>query len=180
MNVYILRADSDHYECLIMPFDDLFEFTRRFNGKPLKRKTVYELICTDPDSYSDPKGDFPSLIPNVPVFSRRAVAQLHDLLDGNGELLSTFIGSEEHFLFNVTRVIDALDESKSEIIRFENSSKVMDIDSHVFYRDRLVGAVIFKIPQVRTMDVFVTDTFVDRVHAAGLKGFWFPLVWSSE
>ena len=179
MNVYILRADSDHYECLIMPFDDLFEFTRRFNGKPLKRKTVYELICTDPDSYSDPKGDFPSLIPNVPVFSRRAVAQLHDLLDGNGELLSTFVGREEYFLFNVTRVLDALDESKSELERFDDG-RVFYIDHHSFFEDKLVGSSIFKIQQVRTMDVFVTDTFVDRVHAAGLKGFWFPLVWSNE
>jgi hypothetical protein len=179
LNVYMLRADSDHFKCLIMPNDDLFDFARRFNGKPMNCKTFYEIICVDPDSYSSPKGDFPSLIPGVPVFSRRAVVELRDLLDGNGELLSTFIGPEEYFLFNVTRVIDALDVSRSDVIRFENSSKVLDIDSHVFYRGRIGGIPIFKIPQVLTMDVFVTDRFVDRVHTAGLKGFWFPLVWSS-
>jgi hypothetical protein len=52
---------------------------------------------------SSPKGDFPSLIPGTPVFSRKAVVELRDMLDGNGELLSTFIGPEEYFLFNVTQ-----------------------------------------------------------------------------
>jgi len=30
------------------------------------------------------------------------------------------------------------------------------------------------------MDTFVTDSFVDRVSSAKLKGFKFRLVWSSE
>jgi hypothetical protein len=56
----------------------------------------------------------------------------------------------------------------------------MDIDVHVFFPEKLEKASIFKIPQVPTMDVFVTDMFVERVQSAKLKGFLFPLLWSSE
>jgi hypothetical protein len=89
------------------------------------------------------------------------------------------IAGEEYFLFNVTRVIDALDESKSDIVRFQGKSKILDIESHYFCEEKLARTAIFKIPQIVTMDVFVTDLFVERVQTEGLKGFRFPLVWHS-
>lgn len=178
MKVYVLGADSDRYESLIMPGGGLYEFAGRFNGSPMKNSVSDAKIKKDPRRL--PKGDFPSLIPNVPVFSRRAVEALRDLLEGHGEILPVMISGDEYFLLNVTRVVDALDESNSEVIRFEGSSKVLNIRSHSFYEEKLFGIMIFKIPQVITMDVFVTDAFVERVRSAGLKGFWFPLVWSSD
>jgi len=178
MKVYMLRADSDHYESVLMPGGDLYEFAGRFNGRPMKKLGNDPKIKKDPRRL--PKGDFPSLIPNVPVFSRRAVEALRDLLEGHGEILPVMISDDEYFLLNVTRVVDALDESNSEVIRFEGSSKVLNIRSHSFYEEKLFGIMIFKIPQVITMDVFVTDVFVERVRSAGLKGFWFPFVWSSD
>ncbi len=178
MKVYLLRADSDHYESLIMPGGDLYECARCFNGKPMKKLSTDLRIKKDPRRL--PKGDFPSLIPNVPVFSPRAVETLRDLLEGNGEILPVMSSGDRYFLFNVTRVIDALDEPNSEVIRFEGCSKVLNIRSHSFYEEKLFGMVVFKIPQVVTMDVFVADPFVERVHSAGLKGFWFPLVWSND
>lgn len=180
MHVYMLRAHSDHFQCFIMPDGDLFEFAGRFNGRSMKRTRIKAKITVDPSSRSTPKGDYPSLIPGVPVFSRRAVTSLSDLLEGNGQVLPVQIGHEEYFLFNATRVVDALDESQSKIIRFPESSEVLNIRSHFFFKDKIVGLTIFKIPQVITKDVFVTDVFVERVHSAGLKGFWFPVLWSSE
>lgn len=44
----------------------------------------------------------------------------------------------------------------------------------------LTGMSIIKIPQTSSSAVFVTDKFVKRVRSARLKGFWFPLVWSSD
>ena len=178
MKVYLLRADSDHYESLIMPGGGLYEFAGRFNGSPMKNSVSDAMIKKDPRRL--PKGDFPSLIPNVPVFSRRAVEAMRDLLESHGEILPVMISGDEYFLLNVTRVVDALDESNSEVIRFEGSSKVLNIRTHSFHEEKLFGIMIFKISQVITMDVFVTDAFVERVSSAGLKGFWFPLVWSSD
>jgi hypothetical protein len=152
----------------------------RFNGLPLKPSWKDVTIGWDPDMRRKPKGDCPSLFTHIPVFTPRAVDALSDLLEGNGELLPITIDLEEYFLFNVTRVIDALDESGSEIVRFDDSSKILDIDVHCFCPEKIDKATIFKIPQIPTMDVFVTEVFVERVKSGRLKGFEFPLLWSRE
>lgn len=178
MNVYFLRAAANENRGVIVTAGELFEFSRRFNGFPMKRPWTDVTIGWDPDMLRLPKGDFPSLITNVPVFSGRTARVLADLLEDNGEMLPVIISGEEYFLFNVTRVIDALDESRSDIVRFEGKSKILDIEGHWFIEERLGKAIIFKIPQMITSDVFVTEPFVQRVRSTGLKGFRFPLLWS--
>ena len=178
MKVYILDADSDRYKSLVMITGDLFELVRRFNGKPMKRPWTDVKIGLAPDANTFPKGDFPSLIPSVPIFSPRAISALGDLLESNGEVLPIVCDSEQYFIFNVTRVVDALDESNSEIVRFKDSSRVLNIRDYAFLKDRISELTIFKIPQDNT--IFVTDIFVKRVKSKKLKGFWFPHVWSSE
>jgi hypothetical protein len=177
MHVYMLRADSDHYESLLVTVGDLFEFAGRFNGKPMKGAWWDVRIEKDPRRL--PKGDFPSLIPSVPVFSDKAVTVLRDMLERNGEILPVSIGDEDYSLYNVTRIVDALDEANSSVDRFDDDS-VCYISDHSFYSRRLAGLSIFKIPQMPDDSIFVTDIFVERVESAGLKGFWFPVVWSSE
>jgi hypothetical protein len=178
MRVYLLRADSNHYESFIMRVGHLFEFARRFDGKPFKRSWKDVEIGLDPGRF--PKGDTPSLIPGVPIFSGKAVKALQDVLEQNGELLPVIVGGEEYFLFNVTTVVDALDEPRSEVIRFNGSNKVLTISSYSFFGEKLASRIIFKIPQMLRGDVYVTEPFVKRVRSAGLKGFWFPLVWNSQ
>ncbi len=180
MKGYFLRAASNSYRGLIMTAGNLFDMSRRFNGAPVKTLGKDVKIGWDPDMLSMPKGDFPSLIPNVPIFSRRAVAALRDLLEPNGEILPVMIAGAEYFLYNVTRVVDALDESGSDIVRFKDSSDVLTIHDFAFFEKKVSGMIVFKIPQEIDGSVFVTDPFVRRVQAAGLKGFWFPLLWSSE
>jgi hypothetical protein len=177
MKVYYLRSDANNFANVEVRGGGLYEFSRRFNGRPLQKSEAEVEL----DYFSDdlPKGDYPGLIPNVPVFSERALHSLRDLLDGQGEALPVVCSGERYFLFNVTRVVDALDEDQTVFERF-SSGKIMDIEQHVFLPDRIVGLTIFKIPQVIRMDVFVTDPFVDRVRSAGLKGFKLPLVWSSD
>ncbi len=133
----------------------------------------------DPDMLSKLKGDYPSLIPGVPVFSRAAVAVLRDLLEGVGEILPVKIAGEEYFIYNLTRIIDALDESHSVLSRFDDG-RVFYIDEHFFFGDKLEDAPLFKIPQMPDSSIFVTDVFVKRVKKAKLKGFWFPLLWSGK
>ena len=72
-------------------------------------------------------------------------------------------------------MIDALDESNSEVIRFDDCARLMRVDRYAFLSDKLKGSVIFKIPQFPTERVFVTNHFVERVKATLLKGFWFPV-----
>jgi hypothetical protein len=179
MRVYMLRADSDRYKSFIMPQGGLYEFASLFKGTPIKRLPKLS-IALDPDSHSLAKGDFPSLLPSIPIFSARAVELIEDILKDSGELLPIRCGPETYFVLNVTRIIDALDESNSEIIRFEGSSRILNIHDYVFVKERLVDIMIFKIPQMTDHNIFVTDQFLKRVKSARLKGFWFPLLWSSE
>ncbi len=177
MNVYDLRAAADDYQCLVMTQGDLFEFARRFNGTPMV--LPWTDVTIEVYSKAVPKGDFPSLIPDVPVFSRRAVEALADLLQGNGEALPISLGEEEYYLYNVTRVVDALDLARSEILLSDDGLRVLMVKKYAFSEKLLLGLTIFKLPEAHTGTVLVTDAFVDRVRSKNLKGFWFPAVWSS-
>ena len=181
MKVYKVCADVNKY-CGLYHRDpgDLLEFHRRFDGTPMKDRWTgnqkFEFRSKPSPSL---KGDFPGLSTHVPVFNLKAVKALADLLKGNGEQLPITCDGEDYFLFNVTRVIDVLDEDNCEIKRFD-SGRIMYIIRYSFFRDRLVGEKMFKIPQIPLMDVLVTDDFVKHVKTAKLKGFEFRLLWSDE
>ncbi|MGH7635195.1 MAG: imm11 family protein, partial [Gemmatimonadaceae bacterium] len=119
-----------------------------------------------------------ALLGTVPVFSVRAVNRLLDFLTRGGELLPLRYGRAEYMAYNVTRVIDALDEKASSIARFP-SGNVMSIATYVFRSDLLASVPIFKIPQLPRAHVFVTDEFVSRVAESDLTGFRFSLLWTN-
>jgi|WetSurMetagenome_2_1015567.scaffolds.fasta_scaffold214001_2 hypothetical protein len=179
MKVFTLRADFNNYRGIYyVDSDRVIQFSRRFDGTTKKRMlTGKEEFKFIPEKL--PKGDFPGLSTHIPVFNYRAVEALSDLLQGNGTLFPITCAGENYFIYNVTRVIDALDETNSEIERFD-SGRIMDVDRFAFFEERLRGATIFKIPHMVLMDVFVTEPFVDRVRISKLKGFEFRLVWGSD
>lgn len=178
MNVYIFDADVNNYRGLYLNAEGVMDFMRRFNGKPIKRSWTTEQRLKFVPRFG-PKGDCPNLGSHVPVFNSEAVKVLADLLKSNGELLPAICDKEKYFLFNVTRILDALDEDNCELDRFDDG-RVMDIDRYSFFEKKLTGAVIFKIPQRLLSLIYVTDPFVNRVKTAGLLGFKFRLIWTSE
>ncbi len=181
MDVYALYPDcKDEYRALAMTVGRLDEFLWRFDGTPMKKPWTDVTIGWDPETSRAPEEDYPCLMLSLPVFSASAIEALEDLLDGSGEILPATCEGEQIFLFNVTNVIDALDESNSEVIRFDDCARLMRVDRYAFLSDKLKGSVIFKIPQFPTERVFVTNHFVERVKATLLKGFWFPRVWSTD
>ena len=178
MRIYISCADVNRYRGLYYTEEDVMEFARRFDGTPMKSAwKVRESFSFVPRLM--PKGDCPNFGTHVPVFNPRSVEILADLLEGNGELLPIRCDGEDYFLFNVTRVVDALDQQNSDLDLFDDGD-ILEIDRHVFIPEKLPSLSIFKIPQMVLADVFVTDPFVDRVESAGLKGFDFELVWSND
>lgn len=179
MNVYILDADVEKYLSIYYSnSDDIVEFNRRFDGSSLKKSwTGKEEFEFGQDRL--PKGDTPGLSSHIPVFSPRAVEILADLLKDGGELLPITCEGEDYFLFNVTRLIDALDQDESELERL-STGRIMAIDRYSFVKSRLMGVNIFKLPQKPLSYPYVTDAFVRRVEESGLKGFEFRLVWSSD
>ena len=113
--------------------------------------------------------DFPCVNLSIPAFSRRAVDALRDILEPNGELLPLISDVGEYYAYNITTMADVLDAERSEIQPFH-------IEKYVFFPERLRNYVIFTIPQDHVKG-FVTQRFVDRVEAAGLKGFDCVKIW---
>jgi Immunity protein family (Imm11) len=179
MNVYILDADVNKYRGIhYINEEDVVAFNRRFDGRSIKRKwSGREKFAFVPRRM--PKGDTPGLSSHIPVFSSKALTILGDFLKASGEVLQISCDAEKYFLFNVTRLVDALDEAKCELQLF-NDGGIMDIVRYSFLKEKLIDVVIFKLPQDPLGWVYTTDPFVDRVQAAGLKGFKFRLVWSSD
>ncbi len=180
MNVYVLNSDADSFRSIYLAGDaDWFEFTSRFNGTPMKDSWSGKVLQFKYTRGLLPKGDTPSFDATILVFNAKAVEALADLLEPNGEILPITCEGEPLFLYNVTRLVDALDEENSELERFDDG-RIMDIDRHSFYSEKVANEVVFKVPQIALHDIFTTDPFIARVAAAGLRGFTFPLVWTDE
>lgn len=183
MNVYSLSLDVDHYQSLeLVDLDSDWEAMYKFDGnsieewQPLRAKVFFD----DELETQLPPGDFPSLFADEPALSQRAVQVLRPLIEGNGQLLPLQCTGGEYFILNVTNVVDALDERQSEIVRFPDGKRVLDIKRFVFVPAKLQNVDIFKLPQQPLGRVFVTDGFVKTVRDAGLVGINFEWLWSSE
>jgi hypothetical protein len=179
MRVYELGADYEHYRQIDFPtYRAFWRWRQRFNGNPLRRywtgKEKFKFFQLD-----SPKGDMPGLTGSIPVFTPRAVEALADFLEPNGELVKIRCQKDTLFLYNVTRIVDALDEDSSGLKRFDDV-RMLTIDHYSFLEDKLSRLTIFKLVLWRLGPPYVTDVFVRRVEEAGLRGFKFQLVWSTE
>ena len=122
------------------------------------------------------ESDAPWLKPSALVFRSRAVREMGAVL-ADGELLPLSCAGDELVVFNVTRVIDALDEAASEILRFKDGS-IMTIASYVFRSELLGSCGAFKIPNMNVSHAFLSQQFVDAWRERGLRGLDFRCVWS--
>ena len=86
-------------------------------------------------------------------------------------------GAELHVI-NVRCVVDALDEQRSEIVRYP-SGRVLDIPTPVFFEERLHGIALFKIPQLLRGPTYLGESVVDRISSSALTGLRFELVFES-
>jgi len=180
MNVYTLRPDSDHYQAIELETDEAWDpFLDRFDGRAIGGAWWHpriEILREVPRDYDLLPGDFPSLGGIIPVFSQKAVSALRDLLEENGELLPLVCDEGEYFAYNVTRIVDALDEKQSSVDRFATGN-IMGISRYHLQSTALDSLTIFKLPQSARVETYVTDTFVDRASKGGLVGFDFQRIW---
>jgi hypothetical protein len=65
-------------------------------------------------------------------------------------------------IYNPTRVLDALDEAASSIMRFPNG-RIMLIQKHVFRSDVVGENDIFTIPADRVSPTFLSQTLVPKL-----------------
>lgn len=114
-----------------------------------------------------------------PCFSGHAKSVLGPHLEGLGQWLELEFDEAPYWLFNVTNIVDALNEPASQVSRFTNG-KVMFVEEFVFKPEALTNQLIFKIPQRPGTYTFATNRFVDLVEQHQLTGFVFKPLWSQE
>lgn len=179
MKIYSLEPDLDRYSMFVTARESDCGIGTQFDGTALTGiwRPIYVEATTDEENGRPlPLGDF-SVIGTVPVFSRRAASELEEILLPNGELLPLITTHGDFYAFNVTRVIDALDEGASAI-RYFKSGNLKDVTRYSF-RPEALQSSIFKIPQLVRSDVFVTDEFVYRSTRSNLLGFAFRLLYET-
>jgi hypothetical protein len=102
------------------------------------------------------------------------------LVEGQAELLPLSCDDTDLWLLHAIEERDALDEDRSDIVRFPSSGRIMTIRSHAFERKALDGARCFKIPQMPAGSIFLSGEVVDAVVSAGLTGFAPEMVWKES
>jgi hypothetical protein len=176
MRIFELRPDSSA-RWLTLVNEDNFALEQHFRGAPFPR--AWEpLTVSSISEHGMPDGeltDYPTL-GSIPIFSRRAVEALRPALESNGELLPLVSAAGEFYAFNITRVLDVLDERRSKLVRFESTGRVMKVESFAFAPGSLNEEMIFKIKQLPRGQPFVTQMFVDLVTQNRLTGFQFEYV----
>lgn len=125
------------------------------------------------------ESDFPWLGAGSLALRERAKEVLGARLEPYAELLPLELDAPV-WAVNVTKVVDALDEERSEVLRFKTSNRIMDVKRYEFRKEVVEGLLIFKIPQLRRSTVFVSEEFVELVEGAGLKGLAFRFLWESS
>jgi hypothetical protein len=114
------------------------------------------------------------------VLSRRALDVLLPNIGTLGQVLPLAFEEAEYAFFNITNVVNALDESRSELEHFPSTGRLSRVLRYAFKPEAVRDQLIFKIPQQPGGFAFVTDRFVDIVKANGLTGFGFKLMWTDE
>lgn len=143
---------------------------RQTTWKPISAK-----IITKDQGQKLVLSDSPWLGSHALIFRSSAIEILGEILKKHGELLDLHCTGADISIYNPTMVLDALDESESSVLRFENG-RLMRINRYAL-RDVIKGVHIFKIPNLRVSPTFVSDCFVESWKSSGLKGLEFKKVW---
>jgi hypothetical protein len=83
------------------------------------------------------------------------------------------------YVLNVTRILDAIDEERSSILRFPGTDRVMRIRKIAFVPSLVQDIDIFRLPHLST-PTYVSQRFVDRVNSVKPRGLEFLPVWPNS
>jgi hypothetical protein len=148
-------------------------------GRPLLQNWKPLAVYIPERKKDRPSSDFPSFLPNAPIFGEKARGVYQELLQSYGEFLPLEVAEEgEYYLFNLIHTIEGLDEEHSDVLRFK-SGRIMHIRQYSFYEEKIRDQILFQIPE-DLGSIFVTDPFIQVYQVHGLTGLDFKEVWSTD
>jgi hypothetical protein len=107
------------------------------------------------------KSDVPYCSPDIPVFTKKVIEVVSDLLDGVVEYLplihSDYTGENQLFAINTLDLRDCIDHDKSEREIF-NTGRMGGFIKYAFRLDAVQGAHMFKIYELPSR-AFYSDEF---------------------
>ena len=110
------------------------------------------------------RADLPWFGRQVLVLRDEAIEAVGPILEPHGELLPLSCPAARLALFNATRIVDALDEERSELVR-SGTGQLLQIRRPAFHPGRLAGPLVFKVPQQVHGAIYLTGDVVQRIHA---------------
>lgn len=120
--------------------------------------------------------DFPSLIMGDPVFSEQAWRIFEPIIGSYTEPLPLITVEGKYYALNILNIIDALDKENSQISYNKVTGRVSRVFKHVFNTDKIKDQLIFKVPETKGLEVYVSEEFKKIVEKNNLKGLDFSNV----
>lgn len=166
---WINTVDDADYE-KFLSFDGT---SRVANWKPVRVRRVRA------DNQQDCReSDFPWLGSHALVLREQAVTVLRQLIEPCAEILPLETDDGVKLsVVNVLRVVDALDEERSVIVKFASSNRIMRVTRPYFREADIRGLDMFRLP-FRPSPTYLSQNIVDAASTAGLVGLDFKQVWS--
>jgi len=121
--------------------------------------------------------DSPWLGAHALIFRPWALDVMGPVLHAHGEHLPLCCAQDQLWVFNPTRVVDALDPSESVVQRFRDG-QVWGVSKYAFRAREIAGIDVFKISTLAVSPTFLTGRIVGLWNRAGLRGVEFRKVWS--
>lgn len=165
------------FEWVLPVHDTDNEYLWSLDGTPRRgtwQPVAVSRLTTNDDGSPRTEADLPWLGGHVLVLRPAAVAVLGSLLEQHGELLPLSCSDADLWLYNTTTVVDALDEDRSELVKFDDGT-ILAVERYEFRAAAI--APVFKVPQLLRGPLFVSDEFTAAVTAAGLTGLELTEVW---
>lgn len=170
---------ADHVEmCHPVDHTDFEEVTKNFAGLPLGNafKSVQMEIVREDEGKTLVQSDVPWFGSNVFVFRSHRIEKIRNFLTQFGELLPVECQGESLEFYNVTNVVDALNEDASDVARFSGGD-IFRVEKYVFHLEALKGQHVFKIPNLRVSPIYLDEGFVTTWKEHGLSGLDFEELW---
>lgn len=177
MKIWKLNFALDDYDNLVPENEFTVEEIQTFDGRShLSTWEPIKVNRMEPEKKLE-LGDAPGFL--FPVFSKRALECLSDLINKDVEVLPLVFDEQEFFGINVTTVLDAIDYENSIYRTYRDGKRIMAFKKYAFISDVIKDIPIFKIKDEKTRYAFVSEEFKNRVEESNLLGFQFELVWDN-
>lgn len=184
MKIYCFKASASRFNSFLFNKDywdiqDSIGVGHSLIGKwtPIP---VRNLFKEDEGEFPKTAGDFPSLSGSIPVVSEKAWQILSAYIKNEVEALPLITKTGSYFALNVLDIVDGLDKEKSEI-SYRSSGRVSRVFKYVFHEEKIKGKYMFKIPETKGLEVYVSEEFKKLIEENNLKGLDFSkIVFTAE